>query len=118
MQPLQAQVQAGKLRAIAVTTPKRFPLLPDVPAIAESGYPGFEAENWYAFVTSAKVPAPLLERWNKELVKVLSSPDVKEQLARHFMETMPGTREEHARTMRQEYDMWGRVIKTAGIKAD
>ena len=110
-------IEAGKLRPLAVTSLKRSAFLPNVPAISET-YPGFVADNWYAFVTSSKVPQPILERWNRELVKVLSSPDVKEQLARHFMETMPGTREEHARTMRQEYDMWGRVIKTAGIKAD
>lgn len=110
-------IEAGKLRALATTGLKRSTFLPNVPTIAES-YPGFEADNWYAFVTSAKVPQPLLERWNKELVKALSAPDVKEQLAKHFLEPSPGTREELAKYIKGEYDTWGRVVKTAGIKAD
>jgi tripartite-type tricarboxylate transporter receptor subunit TctC len=110
-------IEAGKLRPLAVTSLKRSVFLPNIPAISES-YPGFVADNWYAFVTSAKVPPAIQERWNKELVKVLSAPDVKEALAKHYMETMPGTREDLAKTIRQEYDMWGKVVKAAGIKAD
>jgi tripartite-type tricarboxylate transporter receptor subunit TctC len=111
-------IEAGKLRALATTGPRRSVFLPNVPTIAESGYPGFQAENWYAFVTSAKVPQPLLERWNKELVKALSSPDVKEQLAKHYLEPSPGTRDELAKYIKSEYDTWGRVVKTAGIKGE
>ena len=111
-------IETGKLRAIAVTGAKRSTFLPNVPTIAESGFPGFEASNWYAFVTSAKVPAPILERWNKELVKALSAPDVKEQLAKHFLEPSPGTREELAAYIKQEYDNWGRVVKKANIQAN
>ncbi len=110
-------ILSGKLRPLAVTSLKRTPFLPEVPAISET-YPGFVADNWYAFVTSSRVPEAIQERWNRELVKVLGSPDVKEQLAKHYIAPMPSTREEHAKTMRQEYDMWGRVIKTAGIKTE
>jgi len=111
-------IETGKLRAIAVTGARRSPFLPNVPTIAESGFPGFEASNWYAFVTSAKVPVPILERWNKELVRALNAPDVKAQLAQHFLEPSPGTREELAAYIRQEYDNWGRVVKKANIQAN
>lgn len=111
-------IAAGKLRALAVTGAARTPFMPDVPTIAESGYPGFEASNWYAFVTSSKVPAPILEKLNKELVKALADPTVKEQLAKHFLEPQPGTREDLAKYIRKEYDTWGRVVKAAGITAN
>ena len=70
MQPLQAQIQAGKLRAIAVTTPKRFPLLPDLPTIAESGYPGFEALAWNGLVVPRHAAA-IIEKINAEVNAIL-----------------------------------------------
>jgi tripartite-type tricarboxylate transporter receptor subunit TctC len=111
-------IETGKLRALASTGLKRSPFMPNVPTIAESGYPGFEASNWYAFVTSSKVPLPLQERWNRELVKALNSPEVKEQLAKHYLEPNPGTREELGKYIKSEYDTWGRVVKKAGITAN
>jgi tripartite-type tricarboxylate transporter receptor subunit TctC len=69
-------------------------------------------------VTSAKVPQPLLERWNKELVKALNSQDVHDQLAKHFMDPNPGSRDDLAKYIKAEYDTWGRVVKSAGIKAE
>jgi tripartite-type tricarboxylate transporter receptor subunit TctC len=111
-------IETGKLRALAVTGLKRSPFLPNVPTIAESGFPGFEASNWYAFVTSAKVPAPILDKLNAELVKALGAPDVKEQLAKHFLEPQPGSRDDLAKYIRKEYDTWGKVVKAAGISAN
>ncbi|MBL0141003.1 MAG: tripartite tricarboxylate transporter substrate binding protein [Betaproteobacteria bacterium] len=111
-------IESGKLNALAVTGLNRSVFLPNVPTIAESGYPGFEAENWYAFVTTSRMPVALQERWNRELVKVLSSPDVKEQLAKHFFEPKPCTRDELAKYIKSEYDTWGRVVKKAGITAN
>jgi len=111
-------IATGKLKAIATTGAKRTPFMPDVPTIAESGFPGFEASNWYAFVTSAKVPAPILDKLNAELVKALNDPSVKEQLAKHFLEPAPGTRDELAKYIKSEYDTWGRVVKAAGITAN
>jgi tripartite-type tricarboxylate transporter receptor subunit TctC len=87
----------------------------DVPTIAESGFPGVIAENWYAFVCSAKVPRPIQERWNRELVKALADPEVREQLAKHFLEPHPSSRDELAAYIRRDYETWGRVIKAAGI---
>jgi tripartite-type tricarboxylate transporter receptor subunit TctC len=111
-------LDSGRMRAIAVTGAKRSPFMPTVPTIAESGYPGVIAENWYAFVTSAKVPPAILERWNRELVKALAAPDVKEQLAKHFLEPSSSTRAELAAYIKRDYETWGRVIKAAGITAD
>jgi tripartite-type tricarboxylate transporter receptor subunit TctC len=111
-------VKAGKLRALATTGAKRTPFLPDVPTIAESGYPGYEATNWYAYVAPAKTPKDILERLNRELVDVLSASDVREQLSNHGLEPMPGTSEELAKYMQREYETWGRVVKEAKITAN
>ena len=82
MQPLQAQIQAGKLRAIAVTTAKRFPLLPDIPTIAEAGYPGFEALAWNGILVAAGTPRPIIQRLNTEINAILKEPAVKSALQR------------------------------------
>jgi len=111
-------IQAGKLRPIATTGLKRSPTLPDVPTVAEQGYPGFEAVNWYAFVGPKNMPTELAERWNKELVKVLSEPAVREEMLKHGLEPFPGTRDELAKYMKAESDKWGRLIREAKITAE
>ncbi|HEX7605265.1 MAG TPA: tripartite tricarboxylate transporter substrate binding protein [Usitatibacter sp.] len=111
-------IQSGKLRALASTGTTRSPVLPDVPTVAESGFPGFEASNWYAFVAPGKTPPEILDRWNAELVKVLNAPDIREQLLQHGLEPRPGTREELAAYIRKETETWGKVIRAANIKAD
>ncbi|HEX5612511.1 MAG TPA: tripartite tricarboxylate transporter substrate binding protein [Burkholderiales bacterium] len=111
-------IKAGKLRALGVTGPARSPALPDVPTIAESGYPGYEATNWYAYVAPAKTPKDLVDRWNREIVKVLNAPDVREQLLGHGLEPQPGTSEALAKYIERELAIWGRVAKEAGITAN
>jgi tripartite-type tricarboxylate transporter receptor subunit TctC len=111
-------IQAGKLRALASTGAARSPVLPDVPTVAESGFPGFEASNWYAFVAPGKTPPEILDRLNAELVKVLRAPDIREQLLQHGLEPHPGTREELAAYIRKETETWGKVIRAANIQAD
>ncbi len=111
-------IEAGKLIPLASTGTQRLPSLPKVPTIAESGFPGFNATNWYAFVASSKVPKPVLDRWNTELVKVLNTPDVVEQLNKHGLTPQPGTREELARYMAADTAMWGRVIRERKIVFD
>ena len=111
-------IESGKLIALATTGLTRPAFLPNVPTIAESGYPGFNATNWYAFVASSKTPKPLLDRWNLEIVKVLNAPDVKEQLLKHGLTPMPGTRDELARYMASETATWGRIIKERKISAE
>jgi len=111
-------VRAGKIRAIATTGATRSAYLPDVPTIAESGYPGYEATNWYAFLAPAGTPKPVLERLHRELVQVLKAPDVREQLDKQGMEAKPGTPEELAKYMEREYATWGRVVREAKIQAN
>jgi tripartite-type tricarboxylate transporter receptor subunit TctC len=111
-------IQAGKLRTLATTGLKRSPTLPDVPTIAEQGFPGFEAVNWYAFVGPGKMPADLAERWNRELVKILGDPATREEMLKHGLEPHPGTREELAAYMRAESEKWARVIREAKITGE
>ena len=89
-------IKSNRLRALGVSGARRSPMLPDVPTIAESGYPGFSATNWYAFIATSKMSPALQERWNAELVKVLKSPDVVAALNKHGLPAQPGTREELA----------------------
>jgi tripartite-type tricarboxylate transporter receptor subunit TctC len=111
-------IESGKLIALATTGLTRPAFLPNIPTIAESGYPGFNATNWYAFVASSKTPKALLDRWNLEIVKVLNTPDVKEQLIKYGLIPMPGTRDELARYMASESATWGRIIKERKISAE
>jgi tripartite-type tricarboxylate transporter receptor subunit TctC len=118
MATAQPHIESGKLLALASTGPQRIPGLPNVPTIAESGFPEFNATNWYAFVASSRVPAAVLDRWNTELVKVMKSPDVVEALARHGFPATPSTREELGRYIAKESAMWGRVIRDRKITGE
>ena len=112
------QIKAGKIRAIATTGPSRSIHLPDVPTVAESGYPGYEALNWYAYLAPAATPRPIIERLNAELVRALKAPDVREQLDRQGVEPQPGTPEELRKYMERELATWGRVVKEAKIEVN
>ena len=111
-------IKAGKIRAIATTGAARAALLPDVPTVAESGYPGYEATNWYAYLAPAGTPKDVLARLNRELVQTLNSPEVQEQLHRQGLEAKPGTPEELTKYMERELATWGRVVKAAHIQAN
>jgi tripartite-type tricarboxylate transporter receptor subunit TctC len=112
-----AHVKAGKARALATTGPQRDPLMPEVPTVAESGYPGYEATNWYAYLVPAATPREVVAKLNSELVKVLRQPEVRDLLNKQGVEPQPGTPDELRRYMENEYRTWGRVVKDAGIKA-
>jgi tripartite-type tricarboxylate transporter receptor subunit TctC len=111
-------VEAGKLRALATTGLKRTALMPNVPTVAESGYPEFEAVNWYAFVAPAKTPKEIIDYWHRELVRVLNDPAVRDELAKHGLEPQPGTPAELARYIDTETEKWGKVVRQANIKAE
>jgi tripartite-type tricarboxylate transporter receptor subunit TctC len=114
----QSHIEAGKIRALATTGAKRTASMPNVPTVAESGYPGFDATNWYAFVASSKVPKEILDYWNRELVKVLRDPQLAAELAKYGLEPQPGTREELARYIDAETEKWGKVVREAKITAE
>jgi tripartite-type tricarboxylate transporter receptor subunit TctC len=111
-------IESGKLIALATTGLTRPAFMPGVPTLAESGFPGFNATNWYAFVAPGKTPEAILERWNQELVKALNAPDVRDELLRHGLTPMPGTREELARYIDSESKIWAQVIKERKITAN
>jgi tripartite-type tricarboxylate transporter receptor subunit TctC len=112
------QVRANRARLLAVTTGKRSALLPDTPTIAESGLPGFEANNWYGVVVPAKTPQSIVMRLNTELVKVLNSAGLRETYANQGIEAIPSTPAEFTAYIRSEIVKWGKIVKAAGIKAD
>jgi tripartite-type tricarboxylate transporter receptor subunit TctC len=118
MQPLQAQIQAGKLRAIAVTTAKRFPLLPDLPAIAESGYPTVRSDAWNGIVVPAATPKAIIARLNAEINAVLKEPDVVKKMQAQGFDLIGGTPEEFGALMQGEAERWAPVIKKVGLKVD
>ena len=118
MQPLQAQIQAGRLRALAVTTAKRFALLPDLPSVAEAGFPGFEALAWNGVLVPAGTPRPIVQRLNTEINAILKDPAVKSSLNAQGFELVGGTPEDFADLIRNESDKWAPVIKKTGAKID
>ncbi|MEQ1776035.1 MAG: tripartite tricarboxylate transporter substrate binding protein [Burkholderiales bacterium] len=111
-------VKSGKLRGIGVTSLKRSPILPDVPSIAEGGYPGFEASGWLGMAFPAKTPVAVIERMQKETIAVVALPDVREQLQNAGLEPVVKDAEAFRAYIRSELNKWTRLIKDAGIKAD
>jgi tripartite-type tricarboxylate transporter receptor subunit TctC len=112
------QVKAGKLRGLGVTSAARQPSLPDVPTVAESGYPGFEASGWVGLAFPAKTPAAIVDRVNKETVAVLNTPEARKQLEDVGLDPTPSSPEAFRAYIKSEYDKWGKLIRAAGIKAE
>ena len=111
-------VRSGKLRAIAVTTAKRSPELPDVPTIAEAGVPGYEATSWFGMFAPAGTPAPVVAKLNATIVKVLAMPDIKKKLAEQGAEAAGETPEQFAAFIQKESVKWGKVVKESGASVD
>ena len=118
MQPLQAQIQAGTLRALAVTTAKRFSLLPDLPSIAESGYPGFEALAWNGVLVAAGTPRPIVARLNTEMNAILKEPEMRQKMQGFGFDLVGGTPDEFGALISGETAQWAPVIKKVGLKVD
>lgn len=114
----QPHIESGKLLPLATTGLQRSEFMPNVPTVAESGFPGFSATNWYAFVAPGKTPTAVLDRWNTELVKALRDPEVKAELDRHGLTPAPGTRKQLADYIASESKTWGELVRQRGIKAD
>ena len=115
---LNLQMQAGRLRAIAVTTLTRSPALPEVPTFVESGFPGFEVNGWYGLLGPAKMPAVLVARLNAELQKVLAAGETQTRFAANGMEPAGGTAAAFDERIRNEMTKWAQVVHAAGIKPE
>ena len=118
MVTLIPHVKAGKLRALAVSSAKRVPLLPDVPTIAESALPGFETGTWYGVVAPAGTPRPVVEKLNREVLRILALPDVQERLIAQGLEPAGNSPTEFATMVRAEIAKYAKIVKAAGIKAE
>lgn len=116
--PAMPHVKTGRLRALAVTTAQRSASAPDLPTIAESGFPGFETTTWHAVLVPAATAKPIVERLYTELVKILRQAEMKERLASQGTEVVASTPEELTAYIRMETSKWGKVVKQAGIKGD
>jgi len=116
--PLMPHVKSGKLRVIAVGTPQRLPTLPEVGTVAEQGYAGFEASQWYGLNAPAKTPPAVIQRLSAEAAKAAKSPAVIERFKADDAEAVGSTPKEYADFIAKEQARWSEVIKKAGVKAD
>jgi len=113
-----AQIKAGKLRALAVTTAQRASALPEVPTMAESGLPGFDVSTWFGVFGPAGMPAPIVARLNSAMTTALRSPEMRERLARMGAEPAPGTPEQFAELLRSELAKYEGIVKFSGARVD
>ncbi|WP_064574292.1 tripartite tricarboxylate transporter substrate binding protein [Cupriavidus gilardii] len=114
----QQQVQAGKLRAIGVTGPKRSALMPDVPTIAEAGLPGYAFETWFMVFAPAGTPQPVIAKLNAALNTALNAPALKARMVREGFDPMPTTPEQARARLATEMPLWAKLIKERGISAE
>ena len=112
-----ALVREGKLRAFAVSSSKRSASAPDLPTMAESGYPGFEAVPWFGLMAPPGTPAAIIDRLHRDTVKALNTPEARKKFNDFGMDVIAGTPTELAATIEREIPQWAKVIKAAGIKA-
>lgn len=112
------QVKAGRLKALATTGTKRSKVAPDLPTIAESGFPGFDVSSWYALLVPAKTPPAIVNKIRGAAIKAVELPDVQEAMSRQGLDVETSTPQELAARISAETAMWAGVIKDAGIKAD
>jgi tripartite-type tricarboxylate transporter receptor subunit TctC len=112
------QIKAGRLRALAITSAKRSPVAPELPTIAEAGFPGYEVVGWFGWLAPAATPRPIVNRLHVELVRALRSPDVRERLLSQSTEPVGNTPQEFGAFMRAEHAKWGKVIRAANIRVE
>jgi tripartite-type tricarboxylate transporter receptor subunit TctC len=116
--PVMQHIRAGTLRALAITSPERSPLVPDVPTCVESGVPGLVAVNWWGVLLAAGTPKAIADKFYSDLMKVMHDPDVKEKFAQLGVEAVSGTAEQFAAYMRTETAKYAKLIKEANIHAE
>ena len=112
------EVKNGRVRALATTTPARLATMPELPTVAESGLPGFEAVTWFGFVAPAGTPRDVVAKLNAEIGRVAALPEVRQQLAAQTIEPQRGSPEQFGAYMREEIAKWAKVIKSSGARAE
>jgi tripartite-type tricarboxylate transporter receptor subunit TctC len=115
---LLPQIRTGRLRALAVTSPARWFQLPEVPTVAESGYPNMTTTAWFGLVAQAKTPQEVIARMNRELVAILRKPDFVAKLREVSFEALPGTPEDLMAAFRKERENWKKVVEISGAKGE
>jgi len=115
---LLPHAKAGKVRALAIATGKRSPALPEVPTMAEAGYPSVSADNWYGIIVAAATPKDIVSKLHASLISALQAAETKQRLVSQGANALSSNPEELAAYMRSETIKWGKIIKTAGIKLD
>jgi len=118
MSSVMPHVKAGRLKPLAVTGAKRSPAVPDVPTIAESGFPGFAATAWYGVLASAKTPRAIVTRLHGEILRALAQPDVKQRLESVGFEIVGSTPEQFGEYIKTELRKWDKVVKASGAKPE
>jgi tripartite-type tricarboxylate transporter receptor subunit TctC len=113
-----AQVPQGRLKALAVTTARRAPQLPDVPTMQEAGVPGYAASVWLALLAPAGTPREIVTRLNTEIARLMAAPDTRKTLLEAGVEPTPSTPEEMSAYMAEEYARWGKVVRDNNIKLE
>jgi tripartite-type tricarboxylate transporter receptor subunit TctC len=111
-------VRENKLRGLAVTSLKRSSVIPELPTVAESGYPGFESVSWFALLGPRGTPAPILIKLHREISKIAALSDIREKFAQLGLDTIVGSPEELAVIIKSDIVKWAKVIDDAGIKAE
>jgi tripartite-type tricarboxylate transporter receptor subunit TctC len=111
-------VKAGKLKALGVTTAKRFPAAPDIPAIAEAGVPGYEASSWFGVLAPAGTPKEIVNKLSSEIAKILQTPEIKERLLSQGAEPVGNTPDQFAAFIKAETAKWAKVVKESGATVD
>jgi tripartite-type tricarboxylate transporter receptor subunit TctC len=112
------QVKAGKLRALAVTTAQRSPLVPELPTMAEAGLPGFDISTWFGLLAPAGTPPEIIAKWNMEVTRILAAPDMRERLAAQGAVAAPDSPQDFARFIAAEVSKYARIVKASGAKVD
>jgi tripartite-type tricarboxylate transporter receptor subunit TctC len=115
---LIGHIRSGKMRAIAVTSAKRVPDLPQVPTIAESGYPGFEAVTWFGILGPANLPKDMVAKLNADINKALKDPELKKQFDAQGADVLGGTPEQFGKLIREDIARWGTIVRESGAKLD
>jgi tripartite-type tricarboxylate transporter receptor subunit TctC len=118
MPPAVPHLQSGRLKPIAVTTAARSPILPNVPTVAESGFPGFDDHTWFSFFAPAGTPAAIVTRLNKEINRILQHPDVKTRLDAQSLVFAPNTPQQFAAALKVEVARYAKMVKESGARAD